>query len=275
MKTEALIGLGSNLGDRVDNLAEALWRLESETDAVVARCSHVYESEPWGGPEQPRFANAVAAVRTAMPADMLLGWMLDVEDSMGRDRSAPPNGPRVIDLDLLLFGDEEWQRPEITVPHPRMLEREFVVVPLLQIAPGAALPDGRAVRSLRGAATAGAIVGELGPVPGYEGPAEDELELERAEAAVREAPDVRDQPDVWWDPAEPWVEVASASRQAAGRVAQLKVTMQQLHAAGIPAALDPPDSFSHTGAVPYFVEAGVRLLVPAAFEARARGLLAG
>lgn len=275
MSSEALIGLGSNLGDRVGRLAESLWLLERDTDAVVSRCSHAYESEPWGEAGQPLFANAVAAVRTSMPADMLLGWLLDIEDAMGRDRTGPVNGPRTIDLDLLLYGDEEWVRPHITIPHPRMLEREFVMVPLLQVAPGATLPDGTALRTLAGRATVGRIVRELGPVPGYEGPAQDERELERAEREVMLAADAYQQPDVWWDPDEEWVAVADATRQLAGRVAQLKVLMQQLHAAGVPATLDPPDAFSHTGAVPYVTDAKVRLRVPASFEVRAMDVLRG
>lgn len=165
MHAEAYIGLGSNEGDRLANLAAAMKEIAAEPGTRVLRVSRVYESEPWGVTEQPLFANAVALIAFDGEADALLAVLKDVEGRLGRDPGVR-YGPRVIDLDILLFGDEEWDSPELRVPHPRLLERDFVVTPLLEIAPGAALPDGTAVDPVR--ATEGQVVRALGLVPGFE-----------------------------------------------------------------------------------------------------------
>lgn len=162
--TEAFIGLGSNLGDRVENLATALSLLAETPGVKVLAVSRAYESEPWGVADQPTFANAVAKVRTELYADRFLDVLLQIEDDMGRER-AERYGPRVIDLDLLLFGNDEWDSPRLTIPHPRMGEREFVVKPLLDIAPDARYPDGKRVAEER--PTEGRIIGELGKVTGF------------------------------------------------------------------------------------------------------------
>jgi 2-amino-4-hydroxy-6-hydroxymethyldihydropteridine diphosphokinase len=162
--TEVFIGLGSNLGDRVANIAASLRALADSPGVHVLAVSRVYESEPWGLAGQPRFANAVARLDVRGEADAFLVLLHDIETRLGRVREER-FGPRVIDLDLLLFGDEEWDSPELTLPHPRMLERDFVVTPLLEIAPQATLPDGSAVT--RRQAVAGPVTRDMGPVPGF------------------------------------------------------------------------------------------------------------
>ena len=134
----AAIALGSNLpspfGDRAANLQEALRRLEAL--GQVTAVSSFHDTDPVGYEDQPRFLNAAALLETELsPIDLLRG-LLAIEHTMGRDReNAPPKGPRVIDLDLLLFGDVVLQTHELTLPHPAMHERRFVLAPLAEIAP--------------------------------------------------------------------------------------------------------------------------------------------
>ncbi len=128
----AYIGLGSNLGDRMAMLRMAIQRLE--TLGRIARVSSLYETEPVGFLEQPSFLNAVVALDTTLaPAD-LLGALLGIERDLGRMRSFP-NAPRTLDLDLLLVDDAILDTPELTLPHPRLHERAFVLAPLAEIAP--------------------------------------------------------------------------------------------------------------------------------------------
>jgi 2-amino-4-hydroxy-6-hydroxymethyldihydropteridine diphosphokinase len=143
----AFIGLGSNLGDRLANLHQAIDALAAGPDIAVLRSSRVYETEPIG-PPQPRYLNAVVEVRTSLPARDVLAACLQVEDEMGRERGERW-GPRVIDLDLLTYGDERIDEPGLTVPHPRMHERGFVLIPLLELEADPPLPDGRRVADLR------------------------------------------------------------------------------------------------------------------------------
>lgn len=144
--TAAFLGLGSNLGDRLANLAEAVDLLKAHGVTVV-RSSRVYETEPVG-PPQPDYLNAVVEVETSMSPRTLLRACLEVEHAMGRERSERW-GPRVIDIDLLTFGDDEIDEPGLTVPHPRMHERGFVLIPLLELAADPPLPGGRKVATLR------------------------------------------------------------------------------------------------------------------------------
>jgi 2-amino-4-hydroxy-6-hydroxymethyldihydropteridine diphosphokinase len=140
------VGLGSNLGDREDNLSRALERLE---ELGPVRVSRVRETDPVGITDQPRFLNAVAALETELPARELLVRLLAIERSLGRDRATEVRwGPRTIDLDLLLYGDETIDEPGLTVPHPRLAERRFVLEPLCELDPELVLPDGRAIRDL-------------------------------------------------------------------------------------------------------------------------------
>jgi 2-amino-4-hydroxy-6-hydroxymethyldihydropteridine diphosphokinase len=144
--TIAYIGLGSNLGDREENLRHALERL-SELGQV--RSSSFRETDPVGITDQPKFLNTAAELSTDLPARDLLKALLAIERDLGRDRSREERwGPRTLDLDLLLYGDEVIDEPGLTVPHPRLAERLFVLEPLHELAPGLLLPDGTPVGDL-------------------------------------------------------------------------------------------------------------------------------
>ena len=132
MKKIVYLSLGSNLGDRQPNLRNATGRLLELGDVVEV--SSLYETEPVEVTDQPWFLNCAVAVRTElMPREFLAG-ILAIEKAMGRVRSQP-KGPRVIDIDILLFGAQTINTPELTVPHPAMTERRFVLKPLAEIAP--------------------------------------------------------------------------------------------------------------------------------------------
>jgi 2-amino-4-hydroxy-6-hydroxymethyldihydropteridine diphosphokinase len=142
----AYIGLGSNLGDREQNLRRAIECL-SELGSV--RSSSFRETDPVGVAEQPKFLNAAAELSTDLPARDVLKALLAIERDFGRDRSREERwGPRTLDLDLLLYGDEVIDEPGLTVPHPRLAERLFVLEPLQELAPGLTLPDGTPVGDL-------------------------------------------------------------------------------------------------------------------------------
>jgi len=145
--TIAYVGLGSNLGDR-----EAAIRQAAELIGT-RRLSAIVETEPWGLEEQPPFLNAVAELDTELAARALLDLLLDVERQLGRERppvgsSVPRWGPRVIDLDLLVYGAETIDEPGLTVPHPYVAERRFVLEPLAELAPGLEIPGSGTVRAL-------------------------------------------------------------------------------------------------------------------------------
>ncbi len=137
----AAIALGSNLGDREANLRKAVRRLAAL--GTVTAVSSFHDTEPVGYLDQPRFLNAAALLETALPPPDLLHALLGIERDMGRDRSAavPAKGPRLIDLDLLLYGDLTLQTPVLTLPHPAMHERAFVLAPLAEIAPSLLHPS--------------------------------------------------------------------------------------------------------------------------------------
>jgi 2-amino-4-hydroxy-6-hydroxymethyldihydropteridine diphosphokinase len=140
------IGLGSNLGDRMMTLRTAIQRLEAL--GRIAGVSSLYETEPVGYLEQPPFLNAVVALETALTPVALLGALLGIERDLGRVRSFP-NAPRTLDLDLLLVDDVILDTPELTLPHPRLHERAFVLVPLAEIAPEVVHPgSGKTLREL-------------------------------------------------------------------------------------------------------------------------------
>ncbi|GMU80280.1 MAG: hypothetical protein AMXMBFR47_01510 [Planctomycetota bacterium] len=127
------IGIGSNLGDRAANIRAALAALTVPGDVAVVRCSSLHETRPEGGPPgQPLFLNAAAEVATSLRPRALLSRLLDVERSLGRRRGAP-NGPRTIDLDLLVYHRLRIDEPDLVVPHPRMWQRSFVLLPLSEI----------------------------------------------------------------------------------------------------------------------------------------------
>ena len=133
MAEKAYIALGSNMGDAAANLDEALRALALVPGVTVTKVSGYYVTEPWGYKDQPDFTNACCEVETALSPEALLGVCLGVEAGMGRVRQIK-NGPRVIDLDLLLYGDETRRTEELVLPHPRMWEREFVLRPLNDLA---------------------------------------------------------------------------------------------------------------------------------------------
>ena len=135
----AYVGLGSNLGSKAGNLQAALNKLAQLPTIHITQVSSLYETAPVGVTEQPEFVNAVAALETPLSALDLLGVLLHLENKMGRVRTFRW-GPRVIDLDLLLYGDAQITLPNLTVPHPRLRERAFVLTPLAEIAPDLALP---------------------------------------------------------------------------------------------------------------------------------------
>lgn len=143
----AFLALGSNLGDRLAVLQRAVDLLAGIEGIEVLRSSRVYETEPVG-PPQPRYLNAVLEVRTRLAPGELLAACLGVEDALGRVR-AERWGPRTVDVDVLTYGEEEIDGPDLTVPHPRMHERGFVLVPLLELTPDPPLPGGRHVADLR------------------------------------------------------------------------------------------------------------------------------
>ena len=146
-QARALVGLGSNLGDRLANLQEAVDRLEKTPGVSVVKTSRVYETDPVG-PPQPDYLNAVVAVETRLSARGLLEGCLAVERAMGRERRERW-GPRTIDLDVLGYGREQIDEPGLQVPHPRMHERAFVLVPLLELEADPVLPGGRCLADLR------------------------------------------------------------------------------------------------------------------------------
>lgn len=147
MSTGAYLGLGSNLGDRLEHLREAVRLLDVEPAVEVVRSSRVYETEPVG-PPQPVYLNAVVEVRAEGTARDLLEACRRVEDALGRVR-AERWGPRTIDVDVLTFDEETIDEPDLVVPHPRMHERGFVLVPLGELDTDPMLPGGRKLSTLR------------------------------------------------------------------------------------------------------------------------------
>lgn len=135
MDKTAYIAFGSNLGDREKNIRGAYEALSLVPGVRCEALSDLYETEPWGVTEQPMFLNACARVSTDRPPEMLLGSLLGIEAAFGRVRGVK-NGPRILDLDLLLYEGETRDTPALTLPHPRMLERAFVLEPLLDVSPG-------------------------------------------------------------------------------------------------------------------------------------------
>jgi 2-amino-4-hydroxy-6-hydroxymethyldihydropteridine diphosphokinase len=131
---DALIGLGSNLGDREEMLARAVEALAREARTELVALSSLYETQPVGGPEQGAYLNAAAWLRTELAPRELLQRLLAAERALGRVRGSERNAPRTLDLDLLLCGDLIVDEPELRVPHPRLCERAFALEPLAEIA---------------------------------------------------------------------------------------------------------------------------------------------
>jgi len=137
---EVHIGLGSNVGDRIGHLRRALFAVRAVV--MIERVSSLWKTEPVGLRDQPDFLNAVLRGRTERPARALLATLVDIEARLGRERREP-NGPRTIDLDLLAYAGQRIDEPGLTLPHPRMEVRRFVLAPLAEISPALRVrPDG-------------------------------------------------------------------------------------------------------------------------------------
>ncbi len=145
----AYVGLGANLGDREATLRRAVEHLDEADGIEVVAVSAFRETEPWGPIEQPPFLNGVVALETDVDPRTLLDVVLDVERRLGRERREGERwGPRVIDLDVLLYGDLVVDEPGLVVPHPRLHERRFVLEPLAELDPDAVVPGRASVSEL-------------------------------------------------------------------------------------------------------------------------------
>jgi 2-amino-4-hydroxy-6-hydroxymethyldihydropteridine diphosphokinase len=147
--TTAFVGIGSNLGDPESQIASALELLAAEDGVELVAVSTLRETEPVGYLDQPNFLNGAAQVETDLPPRQLLERLLAIEARLGRVRGAGPRfGPRTIDLDLLLYGDETIGEPGLSVPHPRLAERRFALEPLAELAPELEIPGLGSVQAL-------------------------------------------------------------------------------------------------------------------------------
>lgn len=144
----AYIGIGSNLGQPLEQCLEAIKCLSSVNGITLLRCSSLYRTEPIGLKNQPWFVNAVAEIRTSLSPRALLRILMQIEEAMGRVREAHW-GPRIIDLDILLFGQEIVQEQDLKIPHPELHKRRFVLIPLSELASYAIHPAfGVSIRGL-------------------------------------------------------------------------------------------------------------------------------
>jgi 2-amino-4-hydroxy-6-hydroxymethyldihydropteridine diphosphokinase len=136
-QTCVMLAFASNLGDRCANLHLALKEISSQVS--ILKTSSIYETPPWGFIEQPVFLNQVISGKTTLSPHELLAFIKDIEQEMGRVKNFQ-NGPRLIDIDILLFGEQMINTADLTIPHPRMLERGFVLLPLAEIEPDLTIP---------------------------------------------------------------------------------------------------------------------------------------
>jgi len=256
------IGLGSNLGSRRQNLASALRRIEARPGTTVLGVSQAYESVAWPSSEDPPYANAVAVIDTTGNLPELLLQLKDIECDMGRDPEAPRNSPRIIDLDILLAGDDEWLREDLVVPHPRLAERDFVITPLLALDPDARWPDGSAIS--REGVRVGRILRVLGPLPGFE---------DRVAPATSSSHDAEEWVAVYRHPsayttpgAPPNFIMGGVAPDAQVPFAQMVLTQE-----GIPFMWDPFDPTAATD--PYGFRRPFTIMVPASMAQRAERLL--
>ena len=148
MTIRAYIGIGSNLNDPVARILEAVEEMEMIPDTLLVKRSSLYRGSPMGPADQPDYVNAVVSLDTLLSPVDLHQAMIDIEDMLGRDRTADKWGPRIIDLDLLLYGTNSINTDTLTVPHPGMHERDFVIVPLEEIAGNLKIPGRGQIYSL-------------------------------------------------------------------------------------------------------------------------------
>lgn len=136
----AFVGLGSNLGEREDLIRQALEEIARLPQTQLVRASSLYDTEPVGDTDQPNFLNAVAELDTDLPARQLLWNLMLIEKRLGRVRTHKW-GPRTMDLDVLLYGDQVMEEPDLRVPHPELIRRSFVLVPLVELDPTLVHPE--------------------------------------------------------------------------------------------------------------------------------------
>ena len=148
VRVEALVGLGSNLDGPANQVETAFELLDALPGSSLLRRSSLYRSSPLGGIEQPDFVNAAGLISTSLGPRELLERLQGIERARGRERGAVRWGPRVLDLDLLAYGDRAIDEPGLRVPHPGIAERNFVLLPLREIAPDFELPGLGRVRDL-------------------------------------------------------------------------------------------------------------------------------
>jgi 2-amino-4-hydroxy-6-hydroxymethyldihydropteridine diphosphokinase len=146
--TTAYIGLGSNLSEPVDQVKNAIVEIEKIAKSQVKKVSSLYLSKPMGPQDQDDYINAVLALETALPAIELLDALQAIENKAGRVRKDNRWGARILDLDIILFGHDVINTDRLTVPHYGMKDREFVLIPLVEIAPSLSMPDGKSVNIL-------------------------------------------------------------------------------------------------------------------------------
>jgi 2-amino-4-hydroxy-6-hydroxymethyldihydropteridine diphosphokinase len=147
------VGVGSNLDDPPAQLRRAFTKLTELPTTLVVLVSPIYRSRPFGPPEQPDYANAVAGLLTQLSPRELLAGLQSIEAAQGRPKERQRWGPRIIDLDVLVYGRERLQDPDLTVPHPGIVERNFVLYPLADIAPDLEIPGLGRVTELKGRVT--------------------------------------------------------------------------------------------------------------------------
>jgi 2-amino-4-hydroxy-6-hydroxymethyldihydropteridine diphosphokinase len=145
--TLACIGLGANLGDAAQTLRDAFQALAALPQTTLRARSQLYSTPAWGNLDQPAFVNAAAVLETRLPAPDLLAALLEIERRFGRVRDPAVHwGPRALDLDVLLYGEQSIDLPQLQVPHPYLHERAFALLPLSEIAPDAIIPGHGRVR---------------------------------------------------------------------------------------------------------------------------------
>lgn len=146
---KAYLSIGGNLGDRGRNLAEVISRIKDHPRLKLIKESSIYETKPWGRLDQPDFWNQVLEIETELSPLDLLDVCQQIENDLGRKRIVHW-GPRTVDIDILTYDNREYKDERLTLPHPRMEERAFVLAPLREIAPAFILPSGRRIEEVQG-----------------------------------------------------------------------------------------------------------------------------